>query len=259
MNTKTCPTCGGQSSSDARFCRSCGGELARSNRGGRDRSRSTGVLLPLLLMAAIGLASVAGWLWWNKGAEPSEPAPPPAEGSVTADAAPSADADAAPLPSNGLTRSDLSLPQGVRTMWVTRTTRLRDRPTSDGSTVLTNLGRGDRLTGEWVLGSDRETRWLRINWEGREAYAWGSNLAESQPPPIVQEVHGDFILLAGAIVREYPRDDAREVDRLSAPRAVEIVGVVPDGWVEIARSSGGVGYVRPAQFRASYADYHEYE
>jgi len=136
------------------------------------------------------------------------------------------------------------MPRGQQTVWVTRTTRLRDNTTADGSQVLSDLTRGERLEGKWVMGSDGETPWLETEWQGRTAYAWGRNLAATELPVLTEPMQGERLLATGAIVREGPADASEVLDTVSASTEVEPVGGVGNGWVEIARSGGGVGYVK---------------
>ena len=205
-------------------------------------------------MLVLGLAAVGGWLFWGSGAEDDSPLPAsvgPAQ--PAAPPSPAAPTNPASAPILAQSSTPPGLPAGFQTLWVTRITRLRDAPTSDGSSVIATLGRGDQLSGEWIMGRDGETPWLRVNWEDGQGYAWGANLSEVNPPRIIRDVSGNWQLAPGAIVRAQPRDDAREVDRVSTATPVDVVGLVADDWVEIARASGGVGYVRPAQFQPDYS------
>lgn len=139
---------------------------------------------------------------------------------------------------------DQALPSGRQTVWVTRTTRLRDGPGAEGTSVLADLQRGDRVEGEWIIGSDNETPWLRTEWRGRSAYVWGRNLAYHERPAILVELEGTFSMASGAVLRERPAEDAAALDTLTAPLNVQVVADVGGGWAEIARAGGGVGYVR---------------
>jgi len=139
---------------------------------------------------------------------------------------------------------DQALPSGRQTVWVTRTTRLRDGPGAEGTTVLADLQRGDRVQGEWILGSDGETPWLRTDWRGQPAYVWGRNLAYEERPAILVELEGTLSMASGAVLRERPTEDAVALDTLSEPLDVQVVADVGGGWIEVARAGGGVGYVR---------------
>lgn len=53
---------------------------------------------------------------------------------------------------------------------------LRDRPSSQGTTVLRQLRAGEEISGRWVRGVDPTTRWLRVNIGTRAGYIWERNL-----------------------------------------------------------------------------------
>lgn len=57
---------------------------------------------------------------------------------------------------------DVFFSDGDETLRVLSTANVRDRPTSDGTTVTRELGAGEEVTGRWVQGIDQTMRWLRI-------------------------------------------------------------------------------------------------
>lgn len=237
-----CSTCGAAAKPGARFCGACGASLGATATAleptpsiGRDAtpppqtSRPNATLKgPLsrdlmigISVFAVLIAAALGWVTWSiiSGRDRS------AENMQTV-------------------AGGQALPSGRQTVWVTRTTRLRDGPSAEGTIVLADLQRGDRLEGEWIIGSDGETPWLRTEWQGRPAYAWGRNLAYQERPTIVADLGGTLSMAAGAVLRDSPSEDAAALDTLSAPLDVQAVADVGGGWVEIARAGGGVGYVR---------------
>ena len=59
------------------------------------------------------------------------------------------------------------------TVTVKTAARVRDKPTTESSTVLSTAASGTRLLGRWVKGVDASTRWLKVNAGG---YVWDGNL-----------------------------------------------------------------------------------
>lgn len=214
-----CPTCGHVAVEGARFCVECGHDFENPAPADRAPVRLLSrVPKAALVGGLVALVLVVGGVSWavvggNLSAGPSV----------------------------------AGMPRGRQTVWVTRTTRLRDMPTADGSQVLSDLTRGQRLEGKWIMGSDGETPWLETEWQGQTAYAWSRNLTDAELPTLTEPMEGERLLAAGAVVRERPNDSTEALDTLTASTEVEPVGGVGNGWVEIVRTGGGVGYVKASE------------
>jgi hypothetical protein len=158
----------------------------------------------------------------------------------------SADTDAAPGAAD--VQYGTAAPIGqAETLYATRLTRMRDAPTSLGSNIVGNLNRGDSVTGVWVIGSDGQTRWLKVSRPGQnDAYAWGMNLLPNPRPAISTYVGADQSVPAGAVVYTEPSVASPQIDNLSPGAMVSVTGVIDSVWSEIALRSGGVGYVSTA-------------
>lgn len=63
---------------------------------------------------------------------------------------------------------------------VTAPANARDRPSTDGSIIVTRYDAGTELEGRWVSGSsDPETRWLEFDASRKKLYVWSGNLSSS--------------------------------------------------------------------------------
>lgn len=176
-----CPACGGSLKQGAKFCAACGTAVQTSaaNASPRQLSKQPASARPsglnwaiwggiLGLIAVIAGALIAAkFLGWFDGTTGPEPAPAAASAIQQG---PVSFADWA----SGYRDNFMSTSE---TLYITGTARLRDYPTSDGSTVMATLGPGDPAIGRWVVGRDPTTRWLKLESGG---YVWEGNVGGSQ-------------------------------------------------------------------------------
>lgn len=129
------------------------------------------------------------------------------------------------------------------TYHVTRSVRMRDQPTAEGSEVLASLERGQAVQGVYVIGADGTTPWLRTNREGADAYVWGKNLS-TQPRPVLQSVIGQtWTVSQRTAIHSEVEASSTLLDTLQPGVLIAVVGAVAGGQLEIAMRGGGVGYV----------------
>jgi murein DD-endopeptidase MepM/ murein hydrolase activator NlpD len=70
-------------------------------------------------------------------------------------------------------------------VWVTSPANVRDKPSTSGSQVLATREAGSLMSGTWVSGEDRKSRWLKVELAAMELYSprgefgyvWDGNLA----------------------------------------------------------------------------------
>lgn len=141
------------------------------------------------------------------------------------------------------------------TVYATRLTRMRDAPTSAGSTIVGNLNRGDAVSGVWIVGADGTTRWLKVAREGQsDVYVWGVNLSPQPRPRLERLIGAEQSVITGTSIHAEPGTGAPYVDTLTQGTVVTAMGLVRNDagelWVEIALRGGGVGYVPPNALQA---------
>jgi hypothetical protein len=135
------------------------------------------------------------------------------------------------------------------TYYALRTVKLRDKPTTQGSTVLGELKRGTAIVGTMEMASDGKTQWFKIKESGQ--YVAGINLSDVAPPALTLALGKTMTLDEQTEIRAAPADNATTIDTVGAGVKVDAVGVT-SGWIEIALRKGGVGYIRPSSTSANF-------
>ncbi len=150
----------------------------------------------------------------------------------------------------------------IQTRFVTAKANIRNRPAVTGSAIVGQVERGARLTGALVPGPDARYPWLELA-DGR-GFVSSVNLAAQAPPALARSfadvawfAEGRTVLLAA------PYESSSPVETIADRARVILTGVTGNGFVEVKRSGGGVGYfrapdgfdperqVQPIQFRLS--------
>jgi hypothetical protein len=137
----------------------------------------------------------------------------------------------------------------TQSFFVSRTAKLRDKPTTTGSIIKGEAPRGTALQGSLVIGEDGKTQWLKVASTGE--YISFANLSTSAPLPLSIALNRTLTLDEVSAVRSGPADDAAPIDSLQAGAKVEAIGVV-NGWIEIGLKKGGVGYFKPSATSANF-------
>lgn len=131
------------------------------------------------------------------------------------------------------------------TRYVTRTSRVRSRPSASASPPVAELRRGERVTGVLTNGAAGPASWLRFTrgpYEDR--YVWAANLSERRPPSLSRAGSGRRVAARSGELLSRPAFDAARVRTVSAGDRLHVAGTVADGWLEILRPAGGVAYLR---------------
>lgn len=94
---------------------------------------------------------------------------------------------------------------------VISTARMRDYPTTKGTTVVATHQAGEALNGRWVKGVDPSTRWLRVKTDGDNVgYVWEGNL-QTDPTEKVGLADLDWSELDEIVSREVSDPD-KQID-----------------------------------------------
>lgn len=119
---------------------------------------------------------------------------------------------------------------------------IRDRASTQGSTILGKLARGESLSGTVVTGEDGADNWLKLA-DGKGFVAL-VNLSEIQPPELIQSL-GDKKWTANAPVEIWAQPDAAStlIDRVAAGSELTLAGLTANDYAEVKLSQGGVGYI----------------
>ena len=242
-----CRACGGENVPAAKFCRHCGGSMALAG----PHYTSIGVagdydaqgfvqpaffethkirLLVGLVLAAV--VAVLGWTFWpGRDADPC----------LSADAASQAECAAvAAITSSQLTGQSAE-------MFVIADANVRDKPTTKNATITDKIQRGTKIGGTVEVGIDGPKQWLKLN-DGT-GYVSIVNLSLNQPPEL-ETLFNDLKWIPGVElkVRTRPDDVSMIIDTVPQYEPVILAGITKTGYLEIKQKSGGVGYVRNANF-----------
>lgn len=119
-----------------------------------------------------------------------------------------------------------------------------------GSAVeLAAMSRGESIFGVRVRRDGLREPWIRIE-VGRNigGYVRLAALSGDQRPPIAVRYDQNWTLAAPTGLLAGPAESARRLQSLDAGTEVQVVGQLENGWFEIARRIGGVGYLSPSAF-----------
>ena len=119
---------------------------------------------------------------------------------------------------------------------------IRDKASTEGSTVLGKLLRGTAATGKLIVGEDGTSNWLELA-DGKGFIA-AINLSEIQPPEIVKPL-GDKSWTTDQAIEIWAQPDTAStlVDRVAAGTPLTLFGVTANDFIEVKLKKGGVGYI----------------
>jgi hypothetical protein len=147
----------------------------------------------------------------------------------------------------------------ARTYYAVRDAAVRAEPNSS-STVVATLRRGVSVFAIRVRPRGASEEWVRIeSGEHAGAYIWLSNISEDSRPTLAQSLAQRWSVATEVGLYSAPDETSRRIDTLSAGLNVQVVGELPNGWWEIARQTGGVGYLPPWTFAPEDDDWHSDE
>lgn len=139
-------------------------------------------------------------------------------------------------------------------MFIVADANIRNQATASGSNVITKLLRGTRVNGVMQMGADGESRWLKLS-DGR-GYIGMVNLASAEPPKLATLFNSlewtaphDMQLLAT------PNENAPIIETLASGSRTALAGLTENGFVEIKRPKGGVGYAKADGLNLSAAGF----
>ncbi len=136
---------------------------------------------------------------------------------------------------------DIIAPE-VKQFYAATQARLRDRPTITDSSVTGKLLRGDAVSGVIVNGASAGELWLKLAED--KGFVNLVNLTET-PAPALQKKFGQKIIeLPGAAkLLKSPARNGEITERLRQGTSVTVSGITDNGYLEVIRKTGGVGYI----------------
>ncbi len=181
-----------------------------------------------IVAGAIVLVVVGGIGFWAIG------------GKKVADAG-EAGADAAAAGAAVAAVADPSITGQEATLYIIADANVRDRPTAQGSNLVTKLARATAVTGTMQIGEDQTSAWFKLA-DGR-GFIGGVNLSPNQPPALAK-TFGDmkWNVETGTDLLATPEPGSAIVARLNFGDQTTVAGVTTNGYAEVKRSRGGVGY-----------------
>lgn len=230
---KYCIHCGATVAGAARFCAACGAPVdsksmkqADGPAAGPSPSRKwwIGGGLLILALAALYYLLFLRDDWGRPGLEDRVSDAPPA----TEQAAP-------------------------QIFYTTADANIRDKATTQGSTILGKLPRGSAASGQLVAGEDGTSQWLKLD-EGKGFVAF-ANLSEFEPPQIVKSLD-DKIWAADRPIEIWAQPDTAStlLDRVGTGTPLTLAGLTAGGFIEVKLKQGGVGYIADGERIAALAN-----
>jgi uncharacterized membrane protein (GlpM family) len=151
------------------------------------------------------------------------------------------DVAAADAAAAGTAATDPAITGQETSLYIIADANVRDRATAQGSNVVTKIPRGAAITGTMEIGADQTSAWFKLA-DGR-GYIGGVNLSPKQPPALAKTFADmKWNVETGTDVLESPTPGSAVVARLNFGDQTTIAGVTANGYAEVKRSRGGVGY-----------------
>ncbi len=228
---KFCVSCGSSIAPDAKFCANCGTPVGQAPAGQAaapvippqrvpepgqpDADVQSGTRNRTLIIGAMaaGVLFVAILFWINRynwlGLEP------PVENAAAA--------------------SDIET-----TMYTIASANLRDRATSQGSSIVGKLPRGSKVSGVLELGEDGISNWFQIAESGH--FVSAVNLSEVAPPSLARSLNKAWYAGADMPILSRPQPGAAVLMTAAPGTKLQLVGLTAGGFAEVLLEKGGVGY-----------------
>ncbi len=127
-----------------------------------------------------------------------------------------------------------------KTMYAIASANLRDRPTSQGSSVVGKLARGAKVSGVLELGEDGTSNWLKIADSGN--YISAVNLSEIEPPALARSLNKSFFAGGDTPILAKPQQGAPVLMTAKPGSKLQLIGLTAGGFAEVLLEKGGVGY-----------------
>ena len=242
IRPKFCNECGNSLKANAKFCTGCGHTIGedlsvdapKSSVHQSDNFGEVEVLVPIhkspLFIAGAALLAVliaSIMMFANPKSE--------SDFGISGGATSSSAGDATTASINGQEASFFS---------TNAETNVRDGPTTDGTNVIRKLIRGEKVTGIVQLGGmDGVSPWLKLT--DSSGYISMVNLSASEPPTLAlvrDTKRGNWNVEADTDLLIAPDPGSAIVARLKNREQVVVAGVTANGYAEVLRTKGGVGY-----------------
>ncbi len=127
-----------------------------------------------------------------------------------------------------------------KTMYTIASANLRDRATSQGSSVVGKLPRGTQVSGVLELGEDGTSSWFKIAESGQ--YVSAINLSEIEPPALARSLNKAWYAGADTPILAKPQQSAPVLMTAAPGTKLQLVGLTAGGFAEVLLEKGGVGY-----------------
>lgn len=129
---------------------------------------------------------------------------------------------------------------------------IRDKASTQGSTVLGKLPRGESASGKVILGEDGTSDWLELA-DGKGFVAL-VNLSEIEPPELSKMLDDKKWTANEALdVWAQPDPASTLIERVAAGTSITLVGLTANDYVEVKLPKGGVGYIAGGEHIAKLA------
>ena len=130
----------------------------------------------------------------------------------------------------------------LKLFYAATTARLRDAPNIAGSNVIGKLTRGSEANGAVVPGAADGEYWLKL--ADGSGFVSLVNLTELQVPALQKAFNQKIIVLTGAAtLLASAQRGAPILARLPKNTAITASGITANGYLEVIRKQGGVGYI----------------
>lgn len=137
--------------------------------------------------------------------------------------------------------------------YTTADANIRDRATTQGSSILGKLPRGSTAGGKVIAGEDGTSQWLEL--EGGKGFVAFANLSEFEPPQIVKPLD-DKIWTTDRAIEIWAQPDITStlLERVGPGTPLTLAGITPGDFIEVKLAQGGVGYIADGERIARLAN-----
>ncbi len=126
-------------------------------------------------------------------------------------------------------------------LFIVADANVRDRPTSKGSSILNKMMRGTAVSGVMQIGEDGTSQWFKL--DDGAGFIGAVNLATIEPPKLAKTFTDmKWNVEEGTDLLAAPDASAEMVARLNPGDQTTVAGVTANGYAEVKRTKGGVGY-----------------
>ncbi len=130
----------------------------------------------------------------------------------------------------------------VKQFYAATKARMRDSAAAENGNVIGILRRGDPVSGSIVAGTAEGQLWLKL--ADNKGFVNVVNLSENPAPALKTSFGGKvFTLPERANLLSTPSKDSPVLDRFSQGLVLTTSGITRNGYAEIIRKTGGVGYI----------------